>query len=434
VRHLLQLRSKDRTLSPFLVGLLRTIMGALWITTAIVMAGESRSRPSFTQLLARLQSPQRAVRVLAQEELLTHGEEFLPEIEETLVRAAPDLKPVLERIQQRIVIHRAERMLDGSPITFQGASLEQAVKALMEQSSTRIELSSTLRKRPDSTHRLMNWNQVPFWEALSLLCQAEGLRWHWADHRTIQLNDPPLAGAPEPCFSGSVIVRGEPIAPSAKAISPGSGSATRLRFQLDVEAGVQPYFLSIHDADFHLLHNGKIMGLLTPEAAREIDFSDQTVQFTINFLASEDLSTASLFVRGNVRMHCAVFPQELHFPLVSMENRIRWAGRNLVKFVSAKQETGSLRVFMQVQFAPDVSWESHRQGHLHRAAWLQRASGERIPFRSFEVIRAEGGTHDIIYEFPSADHLETDLAMVYSMPAIYRVMPVPIELQWRSTK
>lgn len=420
--------------APFSWKLLLLLACLYGLAPGDLLAADPVTSDQFLQRVRELRSKHRQTRLQAEQDILSWGDRVLPEFPSAMAVAEAPLKTELIRLQRQLQIQGGERDLRGSRIHFSGTELSRAVRALSVQSGTPVELASPVSPESTQTFRI-EWQGILFWDAVDLLCRDHQLRWRWTDAGSIIL-EPAAADAKEqiPLAATAAINAFRIRAEQAKLFSERDGSAVspvqRIHLSIDAESAIQPWFVSICDADFHLTQDERPAELFTPDARREIDFSGQRVTFAVNFLTSEDQRPAATRFRGRVQIHYAARNQELRFPIADQSSSIQFAGLQEVKLLSAVRLKEQLRVTMQVLFSADATRDSHRLGHFHRKTWLETKTGEQIAFRTFDLLRASGPVHDIQYEFPVAGIPETELTLIYAMPALAGAVPVPFDLHW----
>jgi hypothetical protein len=208
-----------------------------------------------------------------------------------------------------------------------------------------------------------------------------------------------------------------------------SGEGVLLRAALTCEAGAQlhPYYLSLHDRDLSLQCGARAAAPFNPDARREVDFTGQTAQWSVDFLAPGEPSPP-LALTGKMLVRCAVRPRPLEFPLQAPRPIVRYAGENEVSLLRSQLKGGELQATLAIRTASSLNWESHRQGLLHRDAWLRSSAGQQKP-DNVEILEPVGGVQLVRYTFAGIENAADNLVLFYAAPTLTTEITAPIDVR-----
>jgi hypothetical protein len=220
----------------------------------------------------------------------------------------------------------------------------------------------------------------------------------------------------------------------SKPTSRDEGIPSLARLHLKVTAGpeIEPYFAMIDDSALKLMVEEQAFDPFSPQAEREVDFTDGSAVVTVNYrqktpdvpVPKKELATlkGAFFIRAGVGL------KSLSFPLTLENPQTRFCGSTAVTVLETMMQTVGVTLLIQVDFAPDVVWESHRQPLLHQAASLNLPDGTSRSFDKMELEEVRGSTHLVRYHFtmPASEHPQP--TFVYRAAAIYRTAKVPVAM------
>ena len=221
---------------------------------------------------------------------------------------------------------------------------------------------------------------------------------------------------------------------------PGRPSRTlRVRLSLKADPAITPEYVMVRDADFVIKTGPEELPPFSPDAVREVNFTGNRVEFSMDFLRTPKVPAAPLELHGELRIRCGVLREPLSFSLHNDIGRTRSAGQTAVKLVEATvispSEPGErqrIALRLRVFYPPGLRWESHRQGHLHRNVFLQPPTGEELKPVKLALLKGSTAVHDVQYEFEGTPDLMKNGTLVYSTSVLQTTAVVPVQIKLES--
>jgi len=394
-----------------------------------LFAGESPSASTIAEWIDQLYSEERATRLHAAEQLQNAGRASLPQLKQALQRDRSGQGIRIEQLIRSIQIDAAQRALNGSPVSCSKCLFTEAVQAISEQSGTPVDLELPM----DAAVRreMVSISKLPFWSALEKLCAAGQLGWHWDDHDRIVLDEKTarLPGG----FTVSKAFRLNAEFALRESVGPGVPATIRVKLRVDAEADVLPRYVMLRDQKIQLSGNGQAFAPFTPDAKREVDFSRQTAEVSLDFIVPPGAAAPPDSLRGTLQLQCAAMVQQFHFPLTDVPSPMSYAGQNEVRLLQVKQDGAVLNVILQVVYPPDLRWESYRLQGLHRAGRLERSMKDPLPFAGLDVFHGATHRHEVHYRFERVNEPLAELKLFYAIPALETVLELPFEIDLAPT-
>lgn len=378
------------------------------------------SAEEIENLIQKLNSPQRSVRISAEKSLIATGEEGLLVIEEQL-GIDSEFSFQLQRIANTIREQIASASLLGTRISIGGdetSTIHQVIEEIVEQTGFQVRVIDDSKQTPV----MISAQEIPFWKGIDLLGSQANVGWQILNGKEIVFN---------PDFQLRPGATAYPKSLRVAAIQARlKQSLLRVNFRVDAEPDVNPYYLKIRDQDFRLIDSvSSPMNLIPPfnrDAAREITIGDQAgFEFHVDFQMDEEIETDSLTLNGKVEIVCAAHTREA---IISLEKNGQTDPQ--VAVINSKQTRNRLKLLARIRLPEELaSFDSHRITLLHKEAWLSLKNDQRIAPQSKKIVRTAGGTHDVEFFFEVAQDLTPDAHFVYAHPSHVMTSTAEFEIQ-----
>ena len=397
--------------------------GLLW-KGGPLSAGEAPVASTISAWIDQLHSDHRATRLHAAQQLQNAGRVSLPQLKHALQHDRSGQRIRIEQLLRSIQIDAAQQDLNGSLVSCSECLFPKAVQAISEQSGTPVVLE--LSEDAVVRREMVSIPELSFWLALEKMCAAGHLGWHWGDHHQIILDEKTvrLPGA----FTVSKAFRLNAEFATREPVGPGVPATVRVKLRMDAEADVLPRYVILRDQEIRLSGNGRMFAPFTPDAKREIDFSGQTAEVSLDFIVPPSVTTSPDALQGTIQVRCAAMIQQFHFPLIDVPSPTFYAGQNEVRLMHVKQDDAALNVILQVTYPPDLHWESYRLQGLHRAASLECSMKDPLPLTGLDVFHSATHQHEVHYRFAKVNEPLTKLKLVYAIPALETILELPFEI------
>lgn len=409
--------------SSFLLGVVGTCCVA-WLAAA------PPSSERVTALLRQLESRQQRDRASALRELESLGPAVLPLLPESEAILDADARDALVRL--RIVLQRRLARESALPrvVNLHGKyPLPRIVEEIARQTDNSLVMVEVVNIPPLLE---VAWERTPFWSALEDINRSTGWQPHWNPEfghwelKPTELTQRDLASAVSGPFR--IVLRAQ----SSKPLPNQAEHLWRLDLVLQAESRLQPLFLSVRSVDW-IAHAVKVpIHPWNLEDDYELAFgtNGREVHWTLSFVAPPSLPeeiTWSVQGRGYVHVAAGAEPFIYESTVWGRGKNIR-RGNVAVRFhtVEVSPEGGRvIRLILRYdQGGP--AFESHRVGRFAQGGRLELLSGERIPYKTYEVVAEGNGTVVLEYRF---DPLPSgDFRFIYEAPTLWLDVPFAVTL------
>jgi hypothetical protein len=428
--HVRHNRCRSTTLAVLITGL------ALFATGSRVVAGEPSAelRRTVAQHVSELSSSLRSERTRAEQALLELGPpilELLPSSDET-----PDQATRIAVRQLRVKLERiaAEQSVQPSRVSLRGRLPISDIAARIQEQTGNILSVERLAEASRNLQIDVDFDQTPFWEALTQVCASAQLTWEAAaEGAAIELLDIEEDAAQRrvAVATGAFLVSVEPVA--------GQRGTLRASLQLQAEPRLWALFVRIADADFSAGIDEQSLSLYNPLAVTELPMTSRgPARFNVLFRAPEGPMTA-IDLHGRATVHLAAAPTEARFTELKADRAVylRHGGVSVTlkqtKITTIPDQTRDLTVRLSVAYdAGGPEFESHRTWIYHNEVRLETPAGVRTPAdSSFDTTRQMDGGVELEYRFRDLTAAELqDCELVYVAPTL--LIDVPVEFAFEN--
>jgi len=377
---------------------------------------EDRNESPLQQLIDNLDSPSRAIRQRAKENLLAHGQAALPHLRDTEGRSQSVIV-ICEQLIRRIEAQIEEQTFLGQPITLNHVqSGRQLTEQIRKQTGNIVKWkSSVLLKKSGLPHEPMS-----FWPMMEQLAQTHHIGWKSYSPNELILTDetsPPLKASSN---NGAVRVAIE-FHPQQRSFNPKAKKLARAELHLEIEPRFQPYFMSCADENLVLASRNGTFEPFTPTAKREVLFHDSNrVRWRTDFLRidnTDENNSTKLSGRINLVYASKLVPMQL--PLlknfIDKPTAVENTELNLTEF--GLDRDGIFFLDATIKPGWDQSlFTSHRIGLLHRDVELN-ISNRTVRPTTTELRSVANGVHSLRWGFDVPWKKNTEATFIYTAPA-----------------
>ncbi len=422
---------------------LRTIMWVGLLLALVAPLYAQDVEPSMSDQVKawarRLDSDTLEDRERAERQIIELGHKALEYLPEVKPSTAAETKARLQRIRTVLEKKRADSAAKASRITLsvKDKPLADVLGAIQEQTENKlVDYRSNFGQRADGTKVSVDWEDVPFWEAVEdLFAQTNLEAYHYAGQANVLafVAKQNSSAEPNPLVRTSEIFRFEPTrVESFLNLSDRSQRGTFLNLQVAWEPRVEPIViklpldqLTVEDEEGNSLQSGDRAGSLDTEVVQGVSAVDIQLPLGSTDRSSQKIAT----LKGEM---VALMPGRMEtFTFDKLET-----ARNV------KDTRGAIEVVLET-FRPngDIweasimlrvlneqgSLESHRGWVYNNEAYLQGPNGERIDIAGFEETYRDVDTVGMSYKFVLEREVG-DFQFVYRSPASIISLPVSFEL------
>ena len=397
----------------------------------------------------QLSSPERAVRVAAEQALLRGGPELLDRLPATESVADPAARSALLRIRQRLETLRIEQQTAATLVTLEGA-------ATLGEMTDRLSAATTRPIGSDRTDRQLliahlfaltieqseqrvelNIRRQPFWKAVDELAAKAGLRLSGTDANG-RFTFRPRTGEDDATrigYSGAFRIEAGPV-----ELRPVAGRddqrLARLGIELRSEHKLRPLFVSYGGSDVTLVTaEGDRLASFTPAAKYELPFGEggHAIDLRFNFLAPAEQIAEPLTFGAALKVTAAAGTESLDYAFDGTSPKEHSRGGVTVRFREATLHAdGTAEVELSVVYETGgPAFESHRTWVYHNRADVsyRRNDGELVTIDhepGFSTIAQSDGGVVLRYRF---EDIPPDATPVFNYRAPTKIVVIPVDVE-----
>ncbi len=406
-------------------------------------AGTPPLRQQLARLIEQLDSDSRAARIAAQQEILKLGPDVLNHLPAPAQLPNASVRVAVRQIRIELEHRAARESVRPARINLRATeSLEQLTQSIAEQSGNLLDLS--LRDDDARQRRFtVDWQMLPFWEAIADLEQQAGLVSELSENAAALILRPREVETDVASDeSNSTAFRMRVLSVDRRKLR-GNDRQHLVRMMLGItaEPRLRPLFLKVALDD--IAARSADAGALppyTPGAVLELPLGEggRDLRVKLDYLIPSDTAATTLQLSGNMQMTTAAVPREILLRNVAEARNVerRAGGVNVtlrdVQFQPAAENESELTAAIRVAVSYDrggPAFESHRSWIFHNRAWLQTATGKRIERDSrFTTTLQADGAVAVLYHFSGLTGDPAEFDFVYEAPTA--ILEVPLEFEF----
>ncbi|GAA4430508.1 hypothetical protein [Bremerella cremea] len=423
---------------------LRTVV---WVGLAFALvcpALAQDSDPSLSEQVAawsrRLDSDTLEERERAEQKILDLGHKALDHLPMVEPSTPAETKARLQRIRTILEKARADNAAKASHITLsvKDVPLTDVLGAIEEQTENKlIDYRSNFGQRADQSKVTVEWDNVPFWEAVDQLFTENSLEaYHYAGQPNVLAFVARASGSgkPNPLIRVSEIFRFQPTRiESFMDLTGADQRGTYMNLQVAWEPRVEPIVIKLpldqltieDEAGKSLVAGDDQAGSLDTEVLQGVSAVD--IQLPLGGVDRKSQKIAKL--KGEM---IALMPGRVEtfmFDKLDTARNVKDTRGAIEVVLEAFRQNGDIweaSILLRV-LNEQGALESHRGWVYNNEAYLQGPNGERIDFAGFEETYRDVDTVGMSYKFV-LERDPTEVQFVYRSPASIISLPVSFEL------
>lgn len=430
----------------------RVLAGCLLLACAcsnglrVVLADGEPTRAQVAEWVRQLDSESAGERNRARQALEAAGPQILPWLPSDTDIPSRSVRDAVTLLRQHLERELARESVRASRVSWSGsAPWPDLLRQIESQTGNRFApLPATTaadQTVPAATVIDVQWQGLPFWEAVQTLEQRTGwqVRWqpdaerfHWEQRPQESAHPPAPAAVSGPLRLLLTDLRSRPLAAG------NAGDLLRCEARLQIEPRLRPLFAQVRMSDWTAADGPQTFPAWNPNADYELAFPDRTseIPLSLDFVRAQP-SDRNWSLQGKLQVHLAAGREEVTFsgPTLVRGQTQRRGGVTVVvrdaRFQDLPQEGMSARIRIAVSYEQGgPAFESHRVGLFHRSAWLTDRQAQRIPAREFEIYAEADGGLMIEYRFSQLAGRPVDYQFTYEAPTL--LLAIPAEFQFRN--
>lgn len=430
----------------FLTLFMAALRTVVWVALVFALTGPLLAQESEPNLsdqvkawVRRLDSDTLEERDRAEKKIIELGHESLEHLPQVKPNTAAETKARLQRIRTILEKARADSAAKASKITLsvKDKPFTEIIGAIEEQTGNKlVDYRRNFGQNADATKVSVDWEEVPFWEALDELFAKTGLEaYHYAGQPSVLafVARQSSGNTKNPLVRTSEIFRFEPTRiESFLNLSDTAQRGTFMNLQVAWEPRATPIVikmpldqLKIEDENGKSLVSADSEGSLDTEVLQGVSAVD--IQLPLGGVDRTSQKIAKL--KGQV---VALLPGRVEtftFDKLEKSRNVKdTRGAIEVIFEAFRQNGDIYEASIMLRVLNDQgALESHRGWVYNNEAYLEGRNGERVDIAGFEETYRDVDSVGLSYKFV-LEREASDYQFVYRSPASIISLPVSFEL------
>jgi hypothetical protein len=395
--------------------------------------GGGKLEPLIRQLVGQLSSSRQVDRAVAVRELEALGPVVLPHLPSSDAVDDPGVRDALVRLRRVLEKRLVVESTQAARVTLTGTQpVSEVVTAIAMQTKNRLALAEDIQPKAlfEAT-----WDQVPFWDAVNDLGHKFPWQPRWNPASLAwELSPQTKNGDIAVAVSGPFRIVVQNVA--WKSLPNSTDRLLRATLAIQAEPRLRPLFMTVSPGEWSGKLATQSLAAWNPAAEYELPFGDgsREVVWTLDLLVPTAPDKSSRWsLKGACRVHLAAGSESFVFdaarlPRGSSQRRGDVAVRlQPTTFVPQADGHHAVTVRLTVGYARGgPAFESHRVGMFHRAARLETAGEQKIPFRGFEVVAEADGGVALEFRFDGLTEPPASYHFIYEAPTLLLDVPVNV--------